>query len=540
MPLYPPSGPRPTSSEAERIFYRALVTHLPEGWTAWHSLRVRAGATFEGESDFVLAVPDRAIVIVEVKGGRIECEDGQWLQNGKPMEKVPREQAHRFKRVLERKLRESYGGDLPPMIVVTAFPQTPFQSAPTHGDLQDAVLGQQDMPWLGDALTALVDRLLGTIPPSKDQGWTKALHKLWGETWMPRVALGLRIKLRAHELVPLDADQLALIDMLGHSKRLFVQGGPGTGKTLCARALCAKRSPALYLCWTRALAASMRASGLGHAWAIREYAAHLLAEAGIRIQDGAPAEQWTTETWNDIALTAAIDAVPAERAHPLVVVDEAQDFTESDWLLVRALAGDGPLWAFGDPGQSFWLDRASPTDLFPSIFELRARYRCPEPLAAFAEQYRPGAPTSPARSPEPRLVIANDHESVVDRIKLEVLRALRDGARPEDVAILSLRGRTKSDLANRAMLGDVTLARADAPDAAEHVVADTFLRFKGLERPIVFVSELDAGEKYDVRMHVALTRATVQAVVVATKDEVARDARLDVLRSERASPRGPR
>jgi DNA helicase IV len=307
-----------------------------------------------------------------------------------------------------------------------------------------------------------------------------------------------------------------------------VQGGPGTGKTLCARALCERRSPALYLCWTRALAASMRATGLANAWAIREYAAHLLAAAGVRIQDGAPPEQWTTETWNDVALVAAIDAVPAERSDGIVVVDEAQDFTENDWLLAKALAGDGPFWAFGDTGQSFWLEREIPKSLFPAVFQLKARYRCPEALAAFADQYRAGARPGERhpRLAELRLVSVDEGESLMDRVRIEAMRVMRDGVHPGDIAILSLRGQTKSELLKQRTLGDVKVVRADAPDAADHVIADTFLRFKGLERPIVFVTELDAEEKYDVRMHVALTRATLQAVVVATKDEIAGDARL--------------
>ena len=73
--------------------------------------------------------------------------------------------------------------------------------------------------------------------------------------------------------------------------------------------------------------------------------------------------------------------------------------------------------------------------------------------------------------------------------------------------------------------------RADAADAAENVIADTFLRFKGLERPYVIVAELSSGpERYDVRMHVALTRATLACVVVGTEEEIARDPRLAAMR----------
>jgi hypothetical protein len=493
-------------------------------------MRLRAGGTWEGESDFVVAIPDRAILIVEVKGGAVECRDGQWLQNGAPMKQAPRDQAHRLRRILERNLEETFRGERPPMLIATAFPDTPFQLPPAHGDLRDAVLGQQDLPWLGAALESVVDKLLGAAPPVRDQGWTSALHRLWGETWVPRISLGVRIDLREKELVALDADQIALLGMLDHSERLLVTGGPGTGKTLLAHALCQRRAPALYLCWTRALAAAMRASGLDDAWPVREYAAHLLERAGVAVEGGAPPSAWSTAAWDGVALAAAVDAVPAAAKHGIVVVDEAQDFSDSEWELTKALAGTGPLWAFGDAGQAFWPERAIPRGLFAAGWKLKVRYRCPEPLARFADAYRPGEAIeggASERAAELRVVRASDGASgVLDVVRLEVQRALRDGARPEHIAVLSLRGMTKSALLKLDRLGDVRVARADAPEAAERVVLDTFLRFKGLERPYVVVAELDAGTQYDVRMHVALTRATVQAVVVGTEAELAADPRL--------------
>ena len=70
--------------------------------------------------------------------------------------------------------------------------------------------------------------------------------------------------------------------------------------------------------------------------------------------------------------------------------------------------------------------------------------------------------------------------------------------------------------------------RADDPRADEHIVADTFLRFKGLERPYVIVTEVTRGatSHYDCRIDIALTRATVCAVVVCSRQAAAADERL--------------
>ena len=124
-----------------------------------------------------------------------------------------------------------------------------------------------------------------------------------------------------------------------------------------------------------------------------------------------------------------------------------------------------------------------------------------------------------------------DALAVLERVKTEVAKALKDGAKPADIAVLSLVGQSKSELLKEVRVGDLPLVRADAPEAADHVVADTFLRFKGIERPYLIVTELSAGpDRYDVRMHVALTRATLACVVVGTEEEIARDPRLAAVR----------
>ena len=530
--LFPRGGPRPTTSRAEQKLYAALARGLPDGWTAWHSLRVRTGRGFEGEGDFVVAIPDRGVLLLEVKGGAIEVRDGQWLQNGKQLDKPPRTQALGFQTTLLKKLGERGIPRAPYLAVAVAFPDTPFSAPPTHGDLEGAVIGQQDLPYIGEALREMADRLLAGKRAPPDAPWIDMLHALWGETWTPRLALGDRVRLRADELVPLDADQVALLDCVEDNDRLLVTGGPGTGKTLVARDLCARfaergRRPVL-LCYTSALAAALRSDGFADTWTVRELAADLLDLAGAG--DPAPRTGWTAETWDRIPERASEPSIvgPARNRVDAVIVDEAQDLAVADWTFVRALAAERPLWAFMDDGQAFWSDRPMPRDLFPASFKLTARYRCPEPLARFADQYREGARPS-AAEPIAELKIARvaDESELEAAVAAAVQRALDDGARPADIAVLSLAGRDRTAICAGDRIGAVPVVRADDARAAESVVADTFLRFKGLERPWVIVTELERGtSRYDVRMHVALTRATVGCVVVATEGAIAGDVRL--------------
>jgi Flp pilus assembly CpaF family ATPase len=94
----------------------------------------------------------------------------------------------------------------------------------------------------------------------------------------------MRVALRKDELVPLDRDQIAFLDMIDDNRRMLVLGGPGTGKTLLAREMHARLTAAgrrtLVLCWTRALAAALRdldevALGVGARGVEGQQVAHL-------------------------------------------------------------------------------------------------------------------------------------------------------------------------------------------------------------------------------------------------------------------------
>jgi hypothetical protein len=63
-----------------------------------------------GEGDFVIADPDRGLLVLEVKGGNIERCDGRWFQNDAPLASDPRAQGSEFVRKLvsrDQKIRIS-------------------------------------------------------------------------------------------------------------------------------------------------------------------------------------------------------------------------------------------------------------------------------------------------------------------------------------------------------------------------------------------------------------------------------------------------
>ena len=67
------------SASERRIFGLLDADPAAEDWTVLHSLGVARRETGPfGEIDFVVIIPGQGIICLEVKGGRVSCEDGIW------------------------------------------------------------------------------------------------------------------------------------------------------------------------------------------------------------------------------------------------------------------------------------------------------------------------------------------------------------------------------------------------------------------------------------------------------------------------------
>jgi DNA helicase IV len=264
---------------------------------------------------------------------------------------------------------------------------------------------------------------------------------------------------------------------------------------------------------------------------VRQLAVDLLQGSGTQIPHR------DQSFWEQVSLNAACEALPPEGDRPqLVVVDEGQDFEEGDWMLVDQLAGPRGLWVFQDRRQAYWSDRGITDSLRKTLgadLNLPTSYRCPQSLSTFAEQYVDANLPGTRPAPDVLKLVPCAEVDVTERVRHELEVLLRQGAKPEQIVIVSLAGQTRSKLFGLEKLGSTKLVHADSPDAGKSAVVETFLRFKGLERPFVILTELGGKHvtHYETRMYIALTRATVQAIVVADTTALASDARLQSLLS---------
>lgn len=527
--VHPTEAPRPTTSEAEKEVWSALRKRLPGGWHAWHSLRLRDGKGYLGEGDFVLAHPERGMMVLEVKGGHVEQRDGRWFQNGDPLEASPLTQGLGFQKKLLARL-DAYGCQPPAWGVAVAFPDTEFDDTPTSDDLQGAVVGMTQLHWLAEYFDSIVRRALPK-PGAPRGDWIARLHKLWGETWVPSLSLGTRVHLAEEKRFALDERQLAVLDGLLENERVLISGGAGSGKTLvaveAARRLAADGKKVLLLCFTapleRWLEARLAGTGV-EVDTVSGLAMRIAKQAGV-----APAgnDLTSSELWRETYERALDHAEPRWDA---VVVDEGQDLTLEAWCLVDALAKGRRLWALHDPSQGYWRDRRPPLELFGASFTLPRGQRSAPGIEALAALYAGKAAderviAKAVKDGTLAWVPCPDPSRTGSIVGAEIDRLLAQGLTLADIGVVSLRGQTADGAILRQLrLGAHEFVPADHPEMEQRLVADTFLRWKGLERPaiIVAVEGAETRDRFPTRMHIALTRALVAARIVAAPDAKAK------------------
>ncbi len=215
-----------------------------------------------------------------------------------------------------------------------------------------------------------------------------------------------------------------------------------------------------------------------------------------------------------------------------VIVDESQDLSEDDWLLVEEISKGKILWAFWDPDQAFWSDRPVREDLFKSRYRLQKAYRCPEAIRTLAGCYRGEAvQLQVLRQAVGEGVIGikpcSGVGSVREQLAVELDKLCGCGFEPADIAILSLRGAAQpGSIVHSNRIGTHRTVRALDPEAVSNIVAETFLRFKGLERPAIFITDFHLAldcEDFNKRMYIALTRALSTVRIIDARESLLQD-----------------
>ena len=541
----------PETPDSERRVYQRFQLAPPPAWTVFHSQRFllpQRRRTQEGELDFLVLDPSRGAIGLEVKGGWVQRTAAGWSsvdRHGKQHAiKDPGQQAtsaiHAIAKYWEQApgfggkgFRCGYGWG-----IVLPDVECPGDLGP---DLpRDVIMDRSDLMNVEKAMDRIF-RSLGNLKTSLSAPGVKALVATLRVRCPPASSLALQFKEDNEKLWRLTEEQTTVLDSLAAHNRAAIEGSAGTGKTVLAmekaRRLATTGKRVLLLCFNEPLARdlSQQADGFG-VETFHGFGRRLAQRAGLgRFEPEQPDIKDSRITFYTqeapMILLEALEQLPDER-YDAIVVDEAQDFLPDWWpCLDSALrhGREGTLYAFYDPNQRIY-EGGPPEALEVIEHKLVHNCRNTRRIASYAaglvgteSRVRAGAPEG---RPVERINCDSDAE-VVQKIadRLERL-VLKEAVAPDTIAIVSTRTLKNSPFSDNHRAGRFVLVNLDdhdnrgqrsgAPSPKRQVVFETLYRFKGLERDVVILLDLPAGDR-DVsanHLYVAASRARNLLVVV--------------------------
>uniref|UniRef100_A0A832I2C5 Nerd domain protein n=1 Tax=Eiseniibacteriota bacterium TaxID=2212470 RepID=A0A832I2C5_UNCEI len=567
--LHPPEFPVALKSDrsgaAEYEVWEALADELPDEYVVFHRVqwldRPDDGPPRDGECDLLIAHPARGMLVVEVKGGRIAVDPatGAWRsvdRHGKAhVIDNPFAQANESKHVLRRKLASIpwWRGRPVPIGHAVALPHCAKGGSSIADASLDVTLDAADLT----RARASVERVFDFWRLAPDDHWRHngiaALERLFVHHDFARVPLGVQMRQQEPEFLRLTREQAGVLDVLRQHRRAAISGCAGSGKTMLAvekaRRLAGEGFRVLVTCFNRALADFIRAqlpppqqararagvaAGRGQldlfgGARVDVESFHALAAAWAR-RAGVPLpeahdEEERRRLFDDVlpeALVRAAGELP-ER-YDAVIVDEGQDFKEEWWVALQTLLRDpdhGILYVFYDDNQSLYTGGAALPIQTPPFVLTRNCRNTREIHRWVGRFYRGGAEPEPA-GPQGRPPVAlryADERGLREHVRRTLHQLVAEEKVPErDLVVLTPHGRARSALWRDPVFGNLRLTDA-WPPAPNHVQWSTVHAFKGLERPVVVLAEVERGGWSRAELlYVGGSRAQSHLVVIERED----------------------
>jgi len=260
--MIPPNVYHFQSAAERKIFNLLAKTEIPKT-VALHSLNLPAHEYKQwAEADFVIISP-KGIIVLEVKGGRVGCDDGIWSFTDRygvkhQSSESPMDQAKGARFALEERLKN--------LLDFKILRKINFGFGVIFPDIQ---FNKSTVEFPKELIFDSID-----FDRNKIASWLDKTAQYWAEKTSRKDLLNeselieiIRIVRPSMDLIPslvsrvggvvdkmiqLTADQYRYLDILIVQERVVIEGGAGTGKTFLAveacRRLTAEGKRVLFLC----------------------------------------------------------------------------------------------------------------------------------------------------------------------------------------------------------------------------------------------------------------------------------------------------
>ena len=241
----------PKTPPGEKRLFSLIKEQLAaENWTVLHSLGIAKHVTqMEGEADFLLVIPGKGILIIEVKSHLSVSRDanGFWiLGNDKPTQRSPFKQARGQVHSIRQYLRKvmPLGGNSIPIASVVWFTEIDARKKLPPSVEWNAweLLDKSNLTNIKGAILDSLEKATNLVAEIKSMNTLSISESLCSqivEKLRPKFEISLSSvelsKRRKQNIAQLTEEQFKYLDALASNKAWLVEGSAGTGKTFLAQ-----------------------------------------------------------------------------------------------------------------------------------------------------------------------------------------------------------------------------------------------------------------------------------------------------------------
>lgn len=548
-------SPEIKSNAEKRIFEWFRDDPNTEGWVVLHSLGIANHRTLlYGEIDFFVIAPKLGVFAIEVKGGRVKREDGQWhftdkYGNVNYKKRGPFEQANEGIYSLFGAIKKKCGDKSPLNKILfgsgVMFPDITFEVEDIDGE-QWQVFDHND----GKNVSAYIRRLSKytrekwenkfnmSLPMDKlpDNKIVKEFANVLRSDFDKAVALSTQIEYAEEALVALTNEQMHCLDQIEDNFRCLIQGPAGTGKTLLAieevkRSVVNNEKVALF-CYNSLLGGWLKSYFDNMPETLRPsyvgtFHSFMFSIVNKYETSVFPSDNMQTFFREEMPLMT-LDALENEPIYfDKIIVDEAQDLLNTDYIDVFDIILKGGInrgrWSmFGDfSRQAIFEDNENVIEMLEEKtsfikYKLKVNCRNTKPIGDEIK-YVTGFESeeylwTKADGPPVNYFIYRNEEEELVQLEEIIEKLLKGNIIPQQITILSSKKRKDSvaSLVKKYAINDFI------PFENSGITFSTIQAFKGLENSAIIITDVETYQ-HEKLMYVGLSRARCALIILETK-----------------------
>lgn len=493
----------------EGNLYRKFEKQLDESYTVFYNRtwsRVKPNGNPDPECDFIIAQEGAGIILIELKGGRWERENGGWIVNKKrvPQKDNPIYQLLGNKNALIELLRSTskWSKTWFPVTHALIFPDTVFPQGMYREGLPP-ILTYEDINYIPEWVASAMRDCVQINYPSR---LSSEMMEYLKEILLRDYSMFLNdvLNINEKELLILTEQQLQLDRSLQRLRQITIQGCAGSGKTLFAirQAKRLARTPninnILFTCFNLELGGWLQKQTYDIRNRCRTIPFLSFCEKQL-IHYGSLSgkEEKTREYYDELPylLNEIIDLYDIK--FDAIIVDEGQSFQNDWWIVLHQMLREPEIsrfFIFYDDLQRIYDEIKNKVPGEDSAFDLTVNIRNTAKIHQQAVKFLPQdrlPDSNNITGEDVRLYYYANESEMKGHLRHSLDDLIRDGrVSSKDIVILSAKS-SSSCLSDGEKIGPYTLRNIEINEPSA-IRFTTIQRFRGMERRVVIMTELDS------------------------------------------------